>query len=136
MVKRDKSNSNLMQMFNNIENEFDPSVLRKSLDLITEGEDGVQKSLPINENPEKQLNESFVQDPFQPLNDSTDLVITDSFPADELQQSSTYHIPNDDIIVKKEVAAIESKKPIKNIKFTNEEDNHLKKGILKYGRTS
>ena len=130
MVDREESNKNLMQMFENVDRSFDQTVLRKSLNIISEGE-------PSGLNPvEREPDEPVNQDPFQPVNDSTDLVITDSIPVEEPSTSNQYSIPTDDIAIKKEVAAIESRKPGKNVKFTNEEDKQLKQGILKYGRAS
>jgi len=44
-------------------------------------------------------------------------------------------IPNDDMVGKKEVVnLVTKKKPLKNVKFSLEEDKNLEQGIKKYGR--
>ena len=140
MVQRQESNKDLMNMFQSVEDDFDPTVLQKSLNIISEGEpiNYIDKS-PENINLEEPTcSKNTTDDPFQPLNESIDMMITDTVMGDEILESTNQsdRIPNDDIVIKKEIATIETKKVGKNVKFTKEEDKHLKKGIQKYGRAS
>ena len=125
MVNRDESNKNLMEMFNCIETHFDSSVLDKSLHILSEGETSCYKQQLYTEN----------NDPYQPLNESTDLTITSSIINDEILPKPLT-IPNDDIKIKRETAKHELRRQGKNTKFTIEEDHYLLKGIKKYGRKS
>ena len=87
-------------------------------------------SITVNEGEHSRADSSKSQvDPYQPVNldDSTDIIITDTFPVS--------FIPNDDIVVKKEVASALVKDSTKNIKFSEEEDGFLKQGINKHGRS-
>jgi len=118
-------NKDLMSLFNNFDKEFDENVLETSRRII--------------EKPGCSSSSTRQIDPYQPVNDDcpTDLTITKVTPAKGelepfvLQQT----IPNDDIVVKKEVVnLVTKKKPVKNVKFSLDEDKHLEKGIKKYGR--
>jgi len=64
-------------------------------------------------------------DPYQPINDTsvTDLTISKVIPEKVIESCIVRKtIPNDDIVVKKEVVSLIKKKPLKNV------------GIQKYGR--
>ena len=123
MAARSESNKNLMRMFNDIENAFDNTILEKSRQILEQGE-GSDSSIPNS--------------PYQPVNleDSMDLTITTTIPPDqqEIDQSRKLHVPNDDVLIKKEVVNLVTKKTTKNIKFSKEEDKNLNDGIKKYGR--
>jgi len=118
-------NKDLMSLFNNIGKEFDENVLETSRCII-----------------EQQGCKSFSTgeiDPYQPVNDdddnddTTDITITKVTPA-KINEPCIVRksIPNDAIVVKKEVVNLETKKkPMKNVKFSHEEDKHLAVGIYR-----
>jgi len=129
---------NLMSLFNNLDDEFDENVLLKSQNLIGQEQ---ACSLSCSSTSTKTKNYSGIpgveRDPYQPYDedDITDLEITKVTPAKKKEQTPVYRcIPNDDIVIKKEVVSLVTKKPLKNVKFSNDEDKHLETGIRKYGR--
>ena len=142
MTKEARGNQSLVQLFNNAPCSFDENVLIQSQRII--GEPSIASSSanlqPIND-------VHSVHDPYQPmnesLNESTDLTITETLPANNTTNGATAsqfrvtNVSNDDIVIKKETPQRQvEKKASKNVKFTSEEDHYLKQGIQKYGRKS
>jgi len=79
------------------------------------------------------------EDPYQPFNkdDSTDLTISNSTVIESsLFSNIARNIPNNDVVIKKEVVNLVTKRTPKNIKFSQQEDEFLLKGIQKYGKKS
>jgi len=127
---------NLMSLFNNLDDEFDENVLLKSQTLIGK-EQGCSSSCSSTSTKNYAKLQGMERDPYQPTDedDITDLEITKITPPKIKEQIPIYRcIPNDDIVVKKEVVSLVTKKTLKNVKFTNEEDKYLETGIRKYGR--
>ena len=141
---RSEGNKNLVEMFKNISCSFDHNVLSQSQRIIEGLESNTGSSSTSSHSSSETPSEI---DPYQPmdetLNDSTDLIVTNTLTADNntnsavVPQTSITNIPNDNIVIKREVAQQQAnKKPTKNVKFTSEEDRYLKEGIKKYGRRS
>ena len=141
MTKEARGNQNLIQLFNNV-STFDENVLIQSQRII-----GDPSNACCSKNLQQMNDVHSVHDPYQPmnesLNESTDLTITETLPANNTtngaaaSQLRTINVPNDDIVIKRETAQRQvDKKPPKNVKFTSEEDHYLKEGIQKYGRKS
>jgi len=127
---------NLMSLFNNLDDEFDENVLLKSQTLIGK-EQGCSSSCSSTSTKNYAKLQGMERDPYQPTDedDITDLEITKITPPKIKEQIPIYRcIPNDDIVVKKEVVSLVTKKTLKNVKFTNEEDKYLETGIRIYGR--
>ena len=124
------TNSDLMQMFNKIDNDFDNTVIEESRKLI---QDDNCKSSCSNSNSISETNFDI-----RPVNDTneTEIVITNVTKALNPTLQSTIDIPVDDVVIKKEVVNLITNKTGKNVKFTAEEDRCLKEGINKYGRKS
>ena len=117
-------NKSLITLFNNIDNDLDKNVLEKSRRII--GEEQGCSSCSTEE-----------IDPYQPINDTsvTDLTISKVIPAKVIESCIVRKtITNDDIVVKKEVVSLITKKPLKNVKYFPEEDKQLELGIRNYGR--
>lgn len=151
--------SHVLQSIENITNSFDQTVLKKSENLIEQSNyssstiTSASKCLPedpyVNENAAV-TNESanevqpvIVNDPIaSTFPDSTDLTITRTF--EPISINTPNQIGNDVPLnihdmpsIKKESSQkrVKQSNP-KTIKFTNEEDLALKRGIAKYGRKS
>ena len=140
---------NLMDMFNGINQQFDQSVLDKSRqilerDLTTanksqttttlEGQSHVTNVVDSNRDPYQAVteceNRTILEEDIL-----TDLAITQVVSPNKALENTRQSIPVDDIAVKREVVNRYVRKDTnKNVKFTEEEDEYLKQGILKYGR--
>jgi len=129
---RSGPNKNLMSLFNDIDTEFDTSVLKKSLSLIGADEQGCSGFSSRETNIIGKQ-----RDPYQPIDEdeSTDLTITKIAPAKgTAPMVFSKIIPNNEIGVKKEAVDMVMKKQSKNVKFSLDEDNYLKAGLEKYGQ--
>lgn len=145
---RTDANKNLVTMFNNTACSFDNEVLRKSQQIIGGEEPSLSGSNSFSHQTAINNEVAIIEtDPYQPINEleqSMDLTITQTTRGDDVsilennQITRPFNVPNNDIVVKKEVAQQQSNKkpPGKNVKFTSEEDHFLKEGIKKYGRKS
>ncbi|XP_066924531.1 uncharacterized protein [Clytia hemisphaerica] len=142
---RSDGNKNLVEMFNNISCSFDNDVLSHSRRIIEGMKPNAQNSISSASCSSSHM--EVDTDPYQPvsesLNESTDMVITETFPTNntpavaDVQEVSILNIPNDNIVIKKEAARQQTnRKQPKNVKFTSAEDHCLKQGIEKYGRKS
>ena len=141
-----QQSSNLMDIFDSIENEFDVGVLEKSRGII-ESE---------TEQPSKTVNSASFQkdskniDPYQPiddvLNDSTDMTVIRAFTSNTIKESNEPQFSGAQAstsgicdlttrnIVNNHCKKALVKKTGKNVKFTVEEDEYLNDGIHKNGR--
>ena len=82
---------------------------------------------------------SLSKNSYEPVDDDSDLTITHVNMKESVQSLDSVslpHIPNDDIIVKKEVFNLVTTKIGKNKKFISEEDEFWKAGLKKYGPKS
>ena len=128
MTSRAEKNSDLFQMFREINLSFNSDVLNKSQQIISNVASSGTSPIDASEIGES----SSSGDPYQPVldvNDSMDLVITESENVHPVNTQFS-NVSNNDIPIKHEIASSETKR-IKNIKFTAEEDRFLNEGIKK-----
>ena len=131
MTSRIDAKKNLVNLLNDVDNSFDSEVLKKSQQIIDNQE--VEDCASSSSTKNKAVN------PYQPIEPEypMDLEIISTIPVNEessRENTSFTDIPNDDIVIKKEIVNLVTKKSGKNVKFITEEDKHLNDGITKYGR--
>lgn len=163
MTKQARSGdqNDIREAFKDIEaldRQFEKSVLDKSKSLFERGESsrpgssgmfeqgessGLGSSSMFGNNNHDEVEErSSSVNPYLPYyddNDSTtDLSITKVTAVSNENNSTALscykEVPNDDVVVKKEVVNLVTKQHGRNSKFSSEEDKFLKDGIIKYGK--
>ena len=125
--------NNLIEMFNNLESNFDPQVLAKSQEIL-------EINQPIGLNYPSCSNQTDEIDPYQPVDEFSTSTDFSSIPSIE-PTSKTIDIPSEptskvNFDNENETPKSQIKKSGKNIKFTDQEDEFLNLGIMKYGRTA
>ena len=135
-VGADNDIMNVFKDIADVDKQFDKSVLNKSKSLFEQGESS-RSGNTFDTNSNEWSNQSSTSSSEYDDDSATDLRVTKAIDASHINTSFVLPcktIPNDDIVVKKEVVNLITTKPGRNTKFSAEEDGYLKVGIIKYGR--
>ena len=130
--------ANLMTLIAGIDNSFDQDVLKTSHNIISHPVsfvcgDGASSSTyqPSSDNILTEQKVDACQSIQNDLNESTDLTIMPN--SSETSLKGTVNIVHN---VPVNSTVMFTRKQLKNVKFSNEEDEYLNEGITKYGRKS